>query len=203
MYHSPPYISHSDPFGQHTGTRALDDSEMGSLQIVQPWKFETTTFTNGYDNSYIIALINYPGTSHSSQFKNNHHLPPSEVYWAHWCAFVAFFFVSTAHECWVLWISKVQSLGLLPYNLQFQELIPWSKCLPYIGVTLSSQTSFFRMIPVQINLAYYISSTQQPAKLTDWKMVFLAFFDSFLFPFIYFGCLHTHRWNGLSNGNTL
>ena len=42
MYHSPPYIS--DPFGQRTGTRALDDSEMGSLQIVQPRKFETITF---------------------------------------------------------------------------------------------------------------------------------------------------------------
>lgn len=53
MYHSPPYISHSDPFGQHTGTRALDDSEMGSLQIAQPWEFETITFTAGYDNSYI------------------------------------------------------------------------------------------------------------------------------------------------------
>ena len=42
MYHSPPYTS--DPFGQRTGTRALDDSEMGSLQTVQPRKFETITF---------------------------------------------------------------------------------------------------------------------------------------------------------------
>lgn len=31
------------------------------------------------------------------------------------------------------------------------------------------------MIPVQINLAYCISSTKQLVKLTDWKMVFLAF----------------------------
>lgn len=53
MYHSPPYISHSDPFGQSTGTRALDDSEMGSLQIAQPRKFETITLTASYDNSYI------------------------------------------------------------------------------------------------------------------------------------------------------
>ena len=121
MYHSTPYISHSDPFGQSTGTRALDDSEMGSLQIAQPRKFETITFTAGYDNSYIIALKHYPGTSQSSQFKYNHPLPPSEVYCAHLCAFVAFFFVSTTHECWGLWISKVQSLGWLPYNLQFQD----------------------------------------------------------------------------------
>ena len=120
MHHSPPYIS--DPFGQRTGTRALDDSEMGSLQITQPRKFETITFTNVYNNSYIIALIHiYPGPNQSSQFKYNHPLPPSEVYCTHLCAFVAFFFVCTTHECWVLWISKVQSLGWLPYNLQFQE----------------------------------------------------------------------------------
>ena len=31
------------------------------------------------------------------------------------------------------------------------------------------------MIAVQINLAYCISSTKQLVKLTDWKMVFLAF----------------------------
>ena len=143
MYHSPPYISHSDPFGQHTGTRALDDSEMESLQIVKPRKFDQSkTFTNGYDNSYIIALTHYPGTSQRSQFKYNHPLPPSEVYCTHLCAFVAFYFVSTPHECWVPWISKVQSLGWLPYNLQFQEPITWSKYLPYIGVTLFSQTSF-------------------------------------------------------------
>ena len=43
MYHSLPYIS--DLFGQRTGTRALDDSEMRSQQIVQPRKFETITFS--------------------------------------------------------------------------------------------------------------------------------------------------------------
>ena len=67
MHHSPPYIS--DPLGQRTGTRGVDDSEMGSLQIAQPRKFETITFTAGYDNSYFIALTHYPGTSQSSQFK--------------------------------------------------------------------------------------------------------------------------------------
>lgn len=60
----------------------------------------------------------------------------------HLCAFEAFYFVSTTHECWVPWISKVQSLGWLPYNLQFQEPTTWSKYLPYTGVTLFSQTSF-------------------------------------------------------------
>ena len=60
MYHSPPYISDSDPFGQSTGTRALDDSEMGSLQIAQPRKFETITFTAGYDNSCIYCTYSLP-----------------------------------------------------------------------------------------------------------------------------------------------
>ena len=35
------------------------------------------------------------------------------------------------------------------------------------------------MIPVQINLAYCISSTKQLAKPTDWKMVLLAFLTVF------------------------
>lgn len=74
---------------------------------------------------------------------------------------------------------KGSKLWLAPLQFVVSGPIICSKYLPYIGVTLFSQTSFFRMIPVQINLAYCISSTKRLVKLTDWKMVFLAFLTVF------------------------